>query len=216
MWGSHLSAGYAVLDPGAANSTVVALAGLHGAVGKRVPPNLFPLGEFDSVLLASVFLASALGSAVSSPSFPQAWSRLVAPPRAPARSPMMCSFRATTLAGGHRGRGNSRAASRFRRRIHGARGSPAHPGCCPGSSCRERGVQRSSAPPLPRQAPYRLQCPAPTLQQSIPVSFCILGSVRAEPGAWVCAGCSSPRNLHSRGVRPATRDERRACSARPA
>jgi hypothetical protein len=73
-----------VLDPGAANSTVVALAGLHGAVGKRVPPHLFPLGEFDSVLLASVFLASALGSAVSSPSFPKAWSRLVAPPRAPA------------------------------------------------------------------------------------------------------------------------------------
>ena len=97
------------------------------------------------------------------------------PQRCPAPSLMMCSFRATTTAGGHRGRGNSRTASRLRRRIHGARGSPAHPGCCPGSSCRERGVQNSSAPPLPRQAPHRLQCPAPTLQQSIPVSFCILG-----------------------------------------
>jgi len=38
------------------------------SVGGRATPHLFPLGDFDVTLLVCVFLASALGSSVSSPS----------------------------------------------------------------------------------------------------------------------------------------------------
>ncbi|KAJ1467693.1 hypothetical protein T484DRAFT_1857905 [Baffinella frigidus] len=68
---SFLEASYAntsLLDPGLDLARYVKLDG--SLASARQVPTLFPLGEFDSVLLVCVFLASALGSSVGSRAAP--------------------------------------------------------------------------------------------------------------------------------------------------